>query len=381
MGIITSQYVVGVRFTKVGKLYHFDASAHPELAPGDYVIVETTRGRQIGQIIGTIPPEKMEQSSIKPIKAPATARDLLMKRLWEAKEVEALIECREAAAELGGFDGVKFIKASYSYDGAVASFVFTAEDEEMNINTTRLRKRLEQKMRTRIDMHRIGARDSARLLGEYGACGAPRCCATHLTEFSPISIKMAKAQGISLNPSEITGMCGRLRCCLIYEYEQYVDATKNLPRYNKMIGTPHGEGKVIEVNALRDSVTVVIEDTRYEVKRDEITPLEELHALQAKASQGCTKEGSGPCECGARVRTGKPAEQTPSAAQPPTAEQPVQQWEKVDLTGAPPSASEPSTPTTPPTPQASSGEQPRSNRRRRSRRGRRPDNRQNPQSS
>lgn len=375
MGITTSQMIVGVRFTKVGKLYHFDASAHPELTAGDYVIVETTRGRQIGQIMGIVPPEKMEQSSVKPIKAPATARDLMMKRLWEAKEVEALIECREAATELGGFNGVKFIKASYSYDGAVASFLFTAEDEEMNINTTRLRKRLEQKMRTRIDMHRIGARDSARLLGEYGACGAPRCCATHLTEFSPISIKMAKAQGISLNPSEITGMCGRLRCCLIYEYEQYVEATKYLPRHNKMIGTPHGEGKVIEVNALKDSVTVLIEDTRYEVKRDEITPLEELRALQAKASQGCTKEGSGPCECGARVRTGKPAEQTPAAEQPP------QQWEKVDLTGAPPSGGAPSADATPSTPQAAAGEQPRSNRRRRFRRGRRPDNRQNPQSS
>jgi len=374
MGIAIAPHIIGVRFQKVGKLYHFDASAHPELEPGDYVIVETTRGRQIGQIIGAVPPEKLDLSSVKPIKAPATPRDMMMKKLWEAKEVEALIECREAAAELGGFDGVKFIKASYSYDGAVASFLYTAEDEEMNINTNRLRKRLEQNLRTRIDMHRIGARDSARLLGEYGACGAPRCCATHLTEFSPISIKMAKAQGISLNPSEITGMCGRLRCCLVYEYEQYVEATKLLPKYNKIIGTPHGEGKVIGVNAMRDSVTVLIEDQRHEVKRDEITPLEELRALQAKASQGCAKEGqAGPCECGSRVRSGKPAEQQPAEPQPA-----AQQWPKVDLNK---DAAQPTeNPAQASQPQASADKDSRPNRRRRFRRGRRPDN-QNPQTN
>ncbi len=364
MNVMTAPLIVGVRFQKVGKLYHFDASAHPELEPGDFVIVETARGRQIGQIMGMVPPERAELSSLKPIKAPATARDLMMKRLWEAKEVEALIVCREAAAELGGFESVKFIKAGYSYDGAVASFAFTAEDEEANINTTRLRKRLEQKLHARIDMRRIGARDSAKLLGEYGACGGPRCCSTHLTEFSPISIKMAKAQGISLNPSEITGMCGRLRCCLIYEYEQYVEATKHLPKLNKTIDTPHGEGRVIDVNALRDSVTVLIGETRYEVTREDIQPLDELRALQNKAAQGCAREGqSGPCECGARIRSGKPAtEQSPADAQT---------WEQVDLSDQ----SQP--PATDSGMQATTRDEARTSRRR-FRRGRRPNNRQNP---
>lgn len=324
MGIAVTSLIVGVRFHKIGKLYHFDASAYPELQPGDFVIVETTRGRQIGQIVGIIPPEKAEIASVKPIKAPATARDLMLKKLWEAKEVEALIVCREAAAEAGDLEGVKFVKASYSYDGSMLTFLFTSEEE--NVNTSKLKRKLDQKFHTRLELRRVGARDAAKLLGEYGACGGPRCCSTHLTEFSPISIKMAKAQGISLNPSEITGMCGRLRCCLIYEYEQYVEATRQLPRMNKWIGTPHGEGKVIEVNALKDSVTVLVEDTRYVVHRSELEHVEELRALQSKAAQGCSREGQGgPCECGGRIRSGKP--ETEEAAQPPV----EADWKQVNL--------------------------------------------------
>lgn len=322
MGITNAPLVAGVRFHRIGKLYHFDASAYPELQAGDFVIVETARGRQIGQIMGFVPPERAEMGSLKPIKTPATARDLMLKRLWEAKEVAALIECREAAAETGGLEGVKFIRANYNYDGSTLAFIYTSEEEA--VNTNRLRKRLEQKFHSRIEMRRIGARDSAKLLGEYGACGGPRCCSTHLTDFSPVSIKMAKAQGISLNPSEITGMCGRLRCCLVYEYEQYVEALKSLPRLNKWIGTPYGEGKVIEVNALKDTVTVLVEDTRHEVRREDIQPVEELRALAAKAAQGCTREGlAGPCECGARVRGGRSARREPpaEAPQPQTAEE------------------------------------------------------------
>jgi cell fate regulator YaaT (PSP1 superfamily) len=330
MGITIASHIVGVRFHKIGKLYHFDASEYPELEPGDFVIVETTRGRQIGQIVGIVEPEKIEMASVKPIKAPATARDLMMKKLWEAKEVEALIICREAAADAGDLMDAKFVKASYSYDGSMLTFLFTSEEE--NLNTNRLKRKLDQKFHTRLELRRIGARDAAKLLGEYGACGSPRCCSTHLTEFSPISIKMAKAQGISLNPSEITGMCGRLRCCLVYEYEQYVEATRQLPRVNKWIGTPHGEGKVIEVHALKDSVTVLVEDTRYVIHRDELEHVEELRALQGKAAQGCSREGQGgPCECGARVRSGNPSTE---ASEPPA----EASWNQVDLTSGTPAA-------------------------------------------
>ena len=332
--------VIGVRFQPVGKLYHFDASAHPELKPGDFVIVETNRGRQIGQIMGMVPPEKADLSNLKPIKAPASARDLMMKKLWQAKEVAALIDCREAAAEAGGLEGVKWLQAQYSYDGSLLTITFTSEEEE--VNTNKLRKKLEQRIHTRLELRRIGARDSAKMLGEYGACGSPRCCSTHLTEFSPISIKMAKAQGISLNPSEITGMCGRLRCCLIYEYEQYVEALKALPKLNKWVNTPHGEGKVIEVNALDQSITVLVEDTRHKVSRDELQPLDELRALQAKASQGCSREGQGGvCECGGRVRSGKPASGTATSAQDEAAQPTGDEMAEAQANASQPASSQP----------------------------------------
>jgi cell fate regulator YaaT (PSP1 superfamily) len=313
--------VVGVRFHAVGKLYHFDSSAYPEVRLGDFVIVETARGRQLGQVMGLIPADRVASDSLKPIKRPATARDLLMRKLYEAKEIEALIICRETAAEMGGFEAVKFVQASYNYDGSLLSFLYTTEE---TINTNHLRRRLAQHFRARLEMRRIGARDAAKMLGEYGACGGPRCCATHLSDFSPISIKMAKAQGISLNPSEITGMCGRLRCCLIYEYEQYVEARRGLPKMNKWVGTPHGEGKVIDINALKGMVTVLVGDTRYEVEREQLQPVEELRALQEKAARGCTREG-GVCDCGARVRPAPTEEALPETPEPEPEPEPVQQ--------------------------------------------------------
>jgi len=316
MTLTATPSIVGVRFHKVGKLYHFDASAYPSLKPGDYVVVDTTRGRQLGQIMGFVPPEKANLDDLKPIRHPASPRDLMMKKLWEAKEVEALIDCREMAHEMGTFSGVKFVQAIYTYDGSMLTILYTTED---TADTNALRKRLARHLKTQVDLRRIGARDAAKLLGEYGACGGPRCCATFLTDFSPISIKMAKAQGISLNPSEITGMCGRLRCCLIYEYEQYVEATKTLPKRNKWVGTPHGEGKVIDLNPLKGTATVLVDETRHEVTQAEIIPVEELRALEEKARAGCSKEGhAGPCECGARVRSGTPPSPPPAAEPPPT---------------------------------------------------------------
>ena len=294
---------MGIRFTKVGKLYHFDASAYPELKAGDFVIVETSRGRQLGQLITFIEPEKADLATLKPIKSPASARDLMMRKLWEAREVEALITCREAATKYPELESAKWIKAVYNYDGSLLALMYTSEEP---LNTNRLRRQLEREFEhARLELRRIGARDAAKLLGEYGACGGPRCCSTFLTEFSPISIKMAKAQGISLNPSEITGMCGRLRCCLVYEYEQYIEAKKTLPKIGKQIGTPHGPGKVIALNPLADMATVIVETTRYELHRDQLVPLEQLQALKDKAGLGCTKEGTGPCECGARIRGGE----------------------------------------------------------------------------
>ena len=294
--IVEKKPVAGIRFTKVGKLYHFDFSAFPDLKAGDYVIVETTRGRQMGQIMGFVVPET-EEREYKPILRPATPRDHALRQHWEMQQDDALTVCREKARKIGGFNEVKFVAALYNYDGTLLTFLFTAEDK---VNTSKLWNDLRRHFPAQIEMRQVGPRDVAKLLGGYGACGELRCCSTFLTDFSPISIKMAKVQGISLNPSEITGMCGRLRCCLVYEYEQYVEARQQLPKRNKRVGTPQGEAKVIDVHPLQDAVTVINEEGRFLVQREDIIPLDELRALEKKAKEPCTKHGDEPCECGAK---------------------------------------------------------------------------------
>ena len=291
--------VVGVRFQKLGKLYHFKiGKQHGDVEPGDYVIVETKRGRQLGQVISFIDPEEAHrQRGLRAIERKANPRDMVMKQVWETKELDALISCREKAASLKIRDA-KFVKAEYSFDGSWLTFHYTTENKKLDI--TRLQQVLGRQFRTKVEMRLIGPRDVAKIMGGYGACGAPRCCSTFLTEFSPISIRMAKAQGISLSPHEITGMCGRLRCCLVYEYEQYVEARKTLPKPGKRVGTPHGEGKVRDVRVLRDSVLVQVENEYFEVFRHELEPLDELEALKKKAEAGCSKHESGGCDCGAK---------------------------------------------------------------------------------
>ncbi|MCZ7542693.1 MAG: regulatory iron-sulfur-containing complex subunit RicT [Anaerolineae bacterium] len=281
--------IAGVRFQKCGKLYHFDCSAFPTLRKSDWVVVETSRGRQLGEVMGF--PKNDAGRDLKPIVRIATPQDLVMQQMWKSKEMETLVTCSEKAKELGGFDGVRWIKAEYNFDGSMLVILYSAEDK---IDTIKVRNALRRTYKTRVEMRQIGPRDVAKELEGFGACGELRCCSTFLTDFSPISIKMAKAQGISLNPSEITGMCGRLRCCLLYEYQAYVEARKVLPKRNKRVGTPHGEGKVIDVLPLQDAVVVLIDDTRHVVQREDLIPMEEYEALK---NGGCNGEN---CTCGKR---------------------------------------------------------------------------------
>jgi cell fate regulator YaaT (PSP1 superfamily) len=302
--------VAAIRFTKVGKLYHFDYSTFPDLQPADYVIVNTARGRNMGQVMGFVPSEKADEEH-RPILRLATPRDMLLRQQWQARQDEALEICQEKAKQLGGFDEVKFVAARYNYDGSALAFLFTAEQK---VNVSKLWDALKREFPAQIEMRQIGPRDVAKLLGGYGACGELRCCSTFLTDFSPISIKMAKTQGISLNPSEITGMCGRLRCCLVYEYEQYVEARKQLPKRNKRVGTPHGIGKVIDVHPLQDSVTVFIEDQgRQLVQREELIPLEEYEAFVKKAQEPCKKENGESCACQTTAAQPVQSQQSPDA--------------------------------------------------------------------
>jgi cell fate regulator YaaT (PSP1 superfamily) len=293
-------YIVGIRFQKVGKIYHFNASAWRDIRVGDFAIVETARGNQLGEVIQIVQnPTPPPEGTWKPIQRIATPRDLVLRQLWQKKELEATITCRAKAAELN-IPGVKIVTAEFSFDGSRLAFLFSTETET-KIELRNLRSAMQRTYpRSIVEMRQIGPRDVAKLLGGMGACGIDsRCCSKFLTDFSPISIKMAKEQGISLTPSEITGMCGRLRCCLVYEYEQYVEARKNLPKRGKRVVTPQGDGKVVDVYPLRQIVVVLLDKgTQLEFHQDDIQPWDELEALRKKSQEPCAKHGDGPCDCG-----------------------------------------------------------------------------------
>ncbi len=291
--------IVAIRFQPLGKLYHFNNAGVKDLRTGDYVLVSTRRGREMGEVAGFVDPAK-RRGKLKPIERRATARELVLRRMWQQKELEAMIECRVKSSELSP-EGVKIAKAEYSYDGSRITFLYNYEgDEKLDIN--KLRNAMQKAMKkSRVEFRQVGPRDVAKIIGGMGACGLEtRCCSMFLTEFSPVSIKMAKAQGISLNPQEITGMCGRLRCCLVYEYEQYVEARKQLPKVKKRVVTPLGEGKVTEVLPMRQAVIVRLaeDNRRVEFLKHEIEPYEELQALKGKADSPCDRHEGGGCDCG-----------------------------------------------------------------------------------
>jgi cell fate regulator YaaT (PSP1 superfamily) len=292
--------IVGIRFQKVGKVYHFDASRDPGIQVGDFAVVETSRGRQLGEIVQIIgDPHPPPEGSWKSIHRKATPRDLVMRQLWQRKEVEAMINCRAKAAELKLTD-VKIVAAEYTFDGSRLSFLYSTETGE-KVDLRALRNAIQRTYpKSRVELRQVGPRDVAKILGGLGACGLEtRCCSMFLTDFSPISIKMAKEQGISLTPSEITGMCGRLRCCLIYEYEQYVEARKQLPKRGKLVGTPKGEGKVVDIFPLKDSALVDLEEHGVlEFTREQLQPWDELEALRRKSQAPCDRHENGGCDCG-----------------------------------------------------------------------------------
>ncbi|KAF0108815.1 MAG: hypothetical protein FD146_701 [Anaerolineaceae bacterium] len=280
--------IIGVRFAQIGKSYHFNASTVPEVKVGDHVIVETSRGKQLGEVTQIVKNPVATPEGWKPVERIATPRDLVLRRMWAQKELEAMIACRERAAKLK-LAGVKIVAAEYSFDGTRLTLMFSTESEDKADLKSLRHDMQKQYQQAQVEMRQIGPRDVAKLLGGMGACGLEtRCCSKFLSEFSPISIKMAKEQGISLTPTEITGMCGRLRCCLVYEYEQYAAARKELPKRNKHVVTPLGEGKVIDANPLRMTIRVNIPEVgNREFDRDAVQPWDELEALRRKAEQPC----------------------------------------------------------------------------------------------
>ncbi len=244
--------VIGVRFKNVGKVYYFDPDGNV-LKKGDRVIVETARGVECGEIAmenRQIGSEKLVQPLRKLIRV-ATADDLKKVAGNHRKEKSAFQIClrKIAAHKLE----MKLVDVEYTFDNSKILFYFTADGR---VDFRELVKDLASVFRTRIELRQIGVRDEAKMLGGIGVCGRPFCCSTFLGGFQPVSIKMAKEQGLSLNPVKISGICGRLMCCLKYEQESYQEMLRLVPGINSVVMTPKGRGTVTDHNLLTASVTV-----------------------------------------------------------------------------------------------------------------------------
>ena len=248
--------IIGVRFRNVGKVYYFNPK-ELKIKAGDHVIVETARGVEYGTVV--LGPKEVEDSKVvQPLKDVirlATQKDDNREENNRRKEKEAFQICQQKikAHNLE----MKLIDAEYTFDNNKALFYFTADGR---IDFRELVKDLASVFKTRIELRQIGVRDETKILGGIGICGRPLCCHTYLSEFAPVSIKMAKEQNLSLNPTKISGVCGRLMCCLKNEQETYEYLNKKLPNVGDTVTTPDGiRGEVTSVNVLRQLVKVVVD--------------------------------------------------------------------------------------------------------------------------
>ena len=249
--------VIGVRFKEVGKVYYFDPDGM-QYSIGDRVIVETSRGKDCGEVAAdnrfvdnsrVVPPLK---------KVIRLANEDDLERLKENHifEEQAIKKCEEKVAA-HGLD-MKLVGAEYAFDGSKIIFYFTADGR---VDFRELVKDLAAAFRTRIELRQIGVRDEAKMLGGLGPCGRPFCCSTFLGEFMPVSVKMAKEQGLSLNPTKISGTCGRLMCCLKYEQEGYEDLIRTTPKVGAYVKTPEGCGTVTDLSLMTGMLTVKMDDS------------------------------------------------------------------------------------------------------------------------
>jgi len=247
--------VIGVRFRPAGKIYFF-APGKLEIKTGDKVIVETARGVEFGSVVTG--PKDVDDDRItpplKPVIRVATDEDIKKEAKNKEKEKEAFTICLEKIKKHGL--EMKLIDAEYTFDNNKVLFYFTADGR---IDFRELVKDLASVFRTRIELRQIGVRDETKIRGGIGICGRPLCCHTYLSEFAPVSIKMAKEQNLSLNPSKISGVCGRLMCCLTNEEETYEELNSRLPSAGDFVTTPEGlKGDVQSVNVLRQLVKVIV---------------------------------------------------------------------------------------------------------------------------
>lgn len=263
--------VVGIKFKKVGKTYYFSPD-RLKFKIGDRVIVKTARGIEMGEVVME---NKMVEDStvIAPLKKVlrlATEKDVETAEKNRAREKETMDICEQVIAEHGL--EMKLVDVEYTFDGNKLLFYFTAEGR---VDFRELVKDLASRFKTRIELRQIGVRDEAKMQGGLGICGKEFCCTQFLDEFVPVSIKMAKEQGLSLNPAKISGTCGRLMCCLKYEQDAYEDLTKSTPGIGAYVETPDYKGYVVEVNLLRGILKVRRAD-------DSESPARSYHKNQIK---------------------------------------------------------------------------------------------------
>jgi cell fate regulator YaaT (PSP1 superfamily) len=247
--------IVGIRFKRAGKVYYFDA-AGIEVAAGDHVVVKTSRGTELGHVViapGQVLASQVEET-LNPVLRKAEPEDVKRAEELDAKAEEALIECGKMIGELQL--PMKLISAEYNLDGNRLTFLFSAEER---VDFRELVRRLTGRFKVRVELRQVGSRDEAKLIGGFGRCGRPLCCMSFLTEFSPVSIKMAKEQELPLNPMKISGTCGRLMCCLAYEGEQYRIMKEKMPKVGQRVATHMGEATVVGNNPLKETVLVELD--------------------------------------------------------------------------------------------------------------------------
>ena len=248
--------IISVRFKNKGKSYFFDAN-NITVLKGQQVIVETAKGLEFADCVqgNHMVPDDDLVLPLRPVLRIATEADKLRAQDNKRLEHEAMVICEQKIAE-HGLD-MKLVDVEYNFDGTKILFFFTSDGR---VDFRELVKDLASQFRTRIELRQIGVRDEARMLGGLGICGKPFCCAQFLDDFQPVSIKMAKTQGLSLNPTKISGTCGRLMCCLKYEQDAYEDLVKNAPKLDAFVDTPAGKGSVMDVNLLRRTARIRMED-------------------------------------------------------------------------------------------------------------------------
>lgn len=252
----TQQRVVGIRFKKAGKIAYFDP-AGLDLRVGDMVVAETAHGLEVGRV--AIGPDQIVFSEFKeplsPVARKATPEDLARRDDLQKKASEAFGVCKSKASGLGL--PMKMLEAEYTLDESRLTFYFTADNR---VDFRNLLRELNTSFQSRVDLRQVGARDSTKAIGGIGVCGRELCCSSWLVEFSPVSMRMAKEQGLPLNPSNLAGSCGRLRCCLRYEYETYRQTNQRFPKIGERVTTPDGVGVVVVGHPVKETVSVRFHD-------------------------------------------------------------------------------------------------------------------------